>query len=70
VLSCGERPFETGDRRRLSPHTFGNLGLRESGFVPRFQEQIQERAFFSLNALDFLTDTGAVHELGYKLIMG
>jgi hypothetical protein len=69
MLSGCESALKPGNRRRLSTHAFGNLGLCEAGFVPRLQEKIKERTFFSLDTLDFLSDTRPAHELGHELVM-
>jgi hypothetical protein len=44
MLSSCESALKAGNRRRLSTHAFGNLGLSETGFVPRLQEKIKQRA--------------------------
>jgi len=69
MLPGGQRAFQTGNRRGLRSHALGDLCLRKPGFMARLQQDIQERAFFTFDAFDFLADARTTHQLGNDLFM-
>jgi len=58
MLTCGQRPFQTCNRRRLRAHPLCNLSLSEARLLASLQQYVQEHAFFTFNALNFFAHTG------------
>jgi hypothetical protein len=53
----------------LSSHAFGNLRLGKPGVMPGSQQQVEQCAFFALDAFNFFPNTRPTHEPGDYLIM-
>jgi hypothetical protein len=69
MLSRGKSSFKARYGRGLCSHPRRNLSLGKSSGVPRFEQQIEQNAFVTLNAFDLLSYARAPHQLGDNLIM-
>ena len=70
MLACGQRSFEASNGWRFGSHALGNLSLGQAGIVPSLEQQIQEGAFFTLNAFDLSSNARPRHESLDDLLMG
>src|SRR5690606_28750135 len=70
MLAGYQGVFQTGHRRRLSPHAFGDLGLREARFSSSAQDRIEHGHFVPFDALVLCTNGGVLEHLLYELFMG
>jgi hypothetical protein len=69
VFARGERPLQPRNRRGLRTHTFSHLGLRETGFMSRAQQEVQEGTFFALDAFNLFPHSGTAHEASNDFIV-
>jgi hypothetical protein len=69
VLSGCERSLQACDRRSLSSHPVGHLGLSEPSILTRLEERVEQSEFFALQALHFNAHSRAAHHLLHDFVM-